>query len=71
MPAATGLAATKDSSGSRARRCSGFARMPASVPWSGFGNGSGAGEQDTAGMIVPESGDLRDSRESQAMSLPY
>jgi hypothetical protein len=71
MPAATGLAATKNSYGSRARRCSGFARMPASVPWSGFGNGSGAGEEDTAGIVVPDSSGVRDSRESQEMSLPY
>lgn len=71
MPAAIGLAATKDSSGSHGRRCSDFAHMPASVPWSGFGNGSGAGEEDTAGIVAPESGGVRGSRESQEMSLPY
>jgi hypothetical protein len=53
------------------RRYSGSARLPASVPWSGFGSGNGAGEQDMAGIVAPENGGVPGSRESQEMSLPY
>jgi hypothetical protein len=53
------------------RHCNDSARMLASVPWSGFGNGSAAGESDTADIVVAESGRMRGSLESQQMSLPY
>ena len=71
MAAATGLAATNVSGARGGRRCNGSAPMPASAPWNEFGNGSDAGEQDTAGIVVPESAGVRGSRERRQMSLSY
>jgi len=50
MPAATGLAATRHSFGSRARRCSGSARTRAGAPWNVCGSGSGAGGDCAGGQ---------------------
>ncbi len=44
--------ATNASRAGRGRRCSGSARMPASVPWNGFWSGSGAGEEGMPGATT-------------------
>jgi hypothetical protein len=52
MAAATGRAATNASCDRGDRRGNGSARMRASVPWSAFGNASGAGDGDRPGVAI-------------------
>lgn len=53
MPAATGLAATRDSCASPGRRCNGSARTRAGARWNAFGSESGAGSGDGPVNQVP------------------